>query len=268
MCRMLGFVTRQPRAVADVLGEGLPAFAALSAHHRDGWGFAWYRPEDGQLEVAKAPEQAQASAAFAQTAGRIRTDMLIGHLRWATPGMPLCAENTHPFASGSIAFAHNGGLSPLEAIEELIDPEQRAALAGSTDSERYFFALLSAIERTGDPERALRELMVALHRRVRSSCLNALLLTPQALYAVCDWAPDAPMVRRDANYYHLYYRADADAVLIGSSGWQQDGGWSALESGQGLVVERGTLRTRVIELDRREVAAGEGAWQGQGLPRR
>jgi predicted glutamine amidotransferase len=255
---------RQPHTLADVLGEGLPAFAALSSLHRDGWGFAWYRPDDGRLEVAKAPEQAQDSSAFAQAAARIQTDMLIGHLRWATPGMDLCSENTHPFARGTVAFAHNGSLSPLEAVEDLIAPEERATLEGTTDSERYFLALLTAIERTGDAEQALRELIAALHQRTRSTCLNALLLTPQALYVVCDWAADAPMVRQDAGYYRLYYRAGPDGVLIGSSGWQQGGDWTELEDGHALVVERGTLRTNIVELDRREDPTMEETWQGQG----
>jgi predicted glutamine amidotransferase len=264
MCRLLAYVTRQPRTLTDVFGEGLPAFAALSAHHRDGWGFAWYRPEDGRLEVAKAPEQAQDSPAFAQAATQIRTDMLIGHLRWATPGMDLCSENTHPFARGSVAFAHNGSLAPLEAIEELIAPAERASLEGTTDSERYFLALLTAIERTGDAEQALRDLIAALHRRARSTCLNALLLTPQALYVVCDWAADAPMVRQDADYYRIYYHTSPEGVLVGSSGWQQGGDWTELKDGHALVVERGTLHTHVVELDRREEAATEETWQGQG----
>ena len=264
MCRLLAYVTRQPRGLADVLGKGLPAFAALSAHHRDGWGFAWYRSDDGRLEVAKAPEQAQDSPAFAETAARIRTNMLIGHLRWATPGMDLFAENTHPFARGSLAFAHNGSLSPLDAVEELIAPAERASLEGTTDSERYFLALLTTIERTGDAERAVRELIAALHQRVHSTCLNALVLTPQALYVVCDWAADAPMVRQGANYYRIYYHTSADGVLVGSSGWQQAGDWTELENGHALVVERGTLRTYVVDLSRREEAATEETWQGQG----
>jgi predicted glutamine amidotransferase len=41
MCRMLGYVTRTPTTLADLLGEqDLQDFAELSRKHGDGWGFA------------------------------------------------------------------------------------------------------------------------------------------------------------------------------------------------------------------------------------
>jgi predicted glutamine amidotransferase len=41
MCRMLGYVTRTPTTLADLLGEqDLQDFAELSRTHGDGWGFA------------------------------------------------------------------------------------------------------------------------------------------------------------------------------------------------------------------------------------
>ena len=41
------------------------------------------------------------------------------------------------------AFAHNGALAPKEGIEALIAPHYRERIAGTTDSERHFLALLS-----------------------------------------------------------------------------------------------------------------------------
>ena len=265
MCRLLGYVARQPHSVEDVVGDALPAFVSLSQFHADGWGFAWYAP-DGKVQVAKAPEAAESSAAFAESAARVRADMLIAHLRWATPGMPLCAENTHPFTDGSLAFAHNGSVMPVDAVEALIDPALRPNLSGTTDSERYFAALLTVLERIPDPADALRSLLGALHERTRSTSLNALLLTPDALYVVCDWRSDAPMVRKDPDYYQLSYNASDDAVVIGSSGWQRGPGWQTIPNGQILVVERATLRTRLVPLPPREQTVPEEVGQAQPIP--
>ena len=53
MCRMLGYVTRTPATLPDLLGEqDLQDFAELSRKHGDGWGFA--RALGDVMEVTKA----------------------------------------------------------------------------------------------------------------------------------------------------------------------------------------------------------------------
>ncbi len=44
-----------------------------------------------------------------------------------------------------------------------------------------------------------------------------------------------------AGYFHLAYRATADAVVVASSGWPQ-AGWTVLANQSVLVVERATLQ--------------------------
>src|SRR3954447_23609054 len=83
MCRLLGYVTREPVTVTHFLNTTLQAFVEMSHLHSDGWGMAWY-DETRQLQVAKAPEPAYTSAAFSNQAERIHTDAFLGHLRWAT----------------------------------------------------------------------------------------------------------------------------------------------------------------------------------------
>lgn len=264
MCRLLAYVAREPVAPASALGDALPAFVALSEEHHDGWGLGWY---DGErtLRTTKAPEPAYESTLFAATVSGITADALIAHLRWATPSMALTLENTHPFSSGDVAFAHNGGLGPLPAVEELIAPHLRPLLAGTTDSERYFLALLSALEEL-EPVDALRATLAALHERTRSSSLNAVLLTPKAVYVLADYDPHAPKVEQDPNYYRLSYRVSADAVVAGSSGMQSGAGWQTVPNGHALIVERGSLRTEIVRIvDVRSGADGkdtQSTWQG------
>jgi predicted glutamine amidotransferase len=260
MCRLLAYVAREASSPLTLLGEQLPPFVALSHRHSEGWGLAWY-DDFGSSAVpmlTKAPVAAHGSASFAEAVMSLRADALIAHLRWATTGMSLCSENTHPFTYGPFAFAHNGGLEPLEAVEELIAPHLRATLAGTTDSERYFLALVSALERL-EPTEALRVTLGTLHRSTRSSSLNALLLTPVALYAVADYDPQAPMARREPEYYQLSYKVSERAIVIGSSGWQQGDGWTVIPNGQVLVVERGSLRSQLVQVVERAEVAGNTA---------
>jgi predicted glutamine amidotransferase len=257
MCRLVGYVTRGPATGTDVLNGSFASFVELSHHHLDniahgdGWGLAWYDDKD-KLHVRRKPQAAYRGGRFHHAAGEARSDAVIGHLRWASPGLALCTPNTHPFRYKNIAFAHNGGISPIKALEQFVEPALRGHLHGATDSERYFFAVASAMKRM-PPEEALASVIRAYHERraageLSFSCLNCLMLTRTGLYAVCDFTGDAPMTRVDPDYYGIYYRQTRDAVVIGSSGWESGGGWKRLGNGHILVVERHTLRTRMLDM--------------------
>lgn len=246
MCRLLGYVALEPVAVAQALEHMLEAFVDVSHLHGDGWGLAWY-DEQNRLQQARAPEPAHASAEFSYLAEHLHTDTLIGHVRWATPGYALCMENTHPFTRDQVAFAHNGSLAPRDAIEEWIAPHLRGSIVGTTDSERYFLALLSALEQA-PPIEAFRMLLSTFHRQLHSSSLNCLLLTQDAFCAVCDFDPGAPLAQKDPDYFHLQYRITPGAIVVGSTGLNQDPGWEILRNGQMLLVERDTLRLTIVDL--------------------
>jgi predicted glutamine amidotransferase len=246
MCRLLGFVARKPVAVASLLDNMFEAFVEVSHLHGDGWGLAWY-DINGCLHQAKAPEPAHASAEFHHLAQQTRTNVLIGHVRWATPGFALCVENTHPFTREQFAFAHNGAIAPRDAIEEFIAPHLRGSIAGTTDSERHFLALLSALEKA-PPIEAFRMHLGILHQRLHSSSLNCLLLTPEVLYAVCDFDPNAPLAQKEPDYFHLQYRITPGAVLVGSTGLNRGPGWKTLQNGQMLLVNRGTLKVEIVDV--------------------
>jgi predicted glutamine amidotransferase len=176
-----------------------------------------------------------------------KTDTFISHVRWATPGFSLCLGNTHPFTHNRIAFAHNGAVAPNEKLETFIAPHLRSEIVGQTDSERYFLALLSEIEKA-PPIRAFRTHLRTMHQYLQSSSLNCLLMTPEALYAVCDFDPHAPLAQREPDYFHLQYQIRPDAIIIGSTGLNQAADWEILRSGQMLVVERGTLNVTIIDV--------------------
>jgi predicted glutamine amidotransferase len=246
MCRLLALASRAPTTLMDVLGHELSSFVNLSRHHADGWGMAW-RDGSDELSVAKDIGPAHSSDLLEKLSRTADSDLALLHLRLATPGLGIALENTHPFTAGAAAFAHNGAIKPFEELDSLLAVEERCQLRGTTDSERYFLAFLAALERTGSIERALPGLFERICGRYQYSSLNFALLTSERLYAVCAFNPDDEVLRETPDYYTLRYRVAPDAVVVGSSGWA-DGDWEALANRQVLVVERGTLATRVLDL--------------------
>ncbi|GAC1359362.1 MAG: class II glutamine amidotransferase [Ktedonobacteraceae bacterium] len=247
MCRLLAYVSREPVMVSDLLNTVLTAFIDASHFHCDGWGLAWY-DQSNRLQSTKTTVAAYASPELPMLAEQIQTDAFIGHLRWATKGFNVCLANTHPFTYHELAFAHNGVIKPEEAIEELIAPHLRPLLTGTTDSERHFFALLSVLEGAAEPIEGIRSYLEHLHERTQPMSTNFLLLTPQTLYAVCDFDPCSERSQEDPDYFPLLYRLTPDAVLIGSTGLSQDEEWRHVNNGYMLVVDRGTLDVAIVDL--------------------
>jgi predicted glutamine amidotransferase len=253
MCRLLGWASRQPTTLADLLGEQeLDEFTALSTKHRDGWGFA--RATASGVKVHKRPDAARDSRSFGAWARGHATDLGMAHLRWATMGLAVGVENTHPFTDGHVAFAHNGSVLAAASLDALIDDDVRRLRLGTTDSERYFLALLTRMRSGASPREALRDTVDEVAAASSFTSLNCLLLTPQELIAVCRFDPTGPLEDRDPEYYDLRYRITDDAVQVSSTGWGS--GWHDLANGDMLVVTRGTLQTSVLSRAGLLAAAG------------
>ena len=263
MCRLLGYCARNPAPLAGIIGEaGLRDFTALSAWHRDGWGMAWL---DGRrICTRRSPIRAADDPGYDQLAHRRLARLEIVHLRWATPGLPIGPDNSHPFCRDDVAMAHNGAIHPQDRLPELLPPPWESLVTGSTDSERYFLHILSRLRTHGDLVTAIDETAASIIARFTVNSLNAVLLTPAALYAVsCHDRSMIPAARlRERGYpgsaeeisrhFNLAYRQTTDAVVVASSDWPQDSrhGWTALPNGHVLMVDSDTLRVRTEPLRR------------------
>ncbi|TDT97947.1 putative glutamine amidotransferase [Streptomyces sp. 846.5] len=241
MCRLLGVVSRGHRPLTDTLSGLLDPFTTLSREHADGWGIAAWR--DGELSVAKDTAPAHTSPAYAQALATV-TDAALLHLRLASPGLPVDPRNTHPFTAGTLAFAHNGYFSPVDALDGLIDAEIIAGAVGSTDSERYFLRVLTRL-RSGDPDPVDAIARTAADIRARASfgSLNCLLLTQDTLYAYAQENPASEVSRRRGpEFFQLSYRIRQDGVVVASSGIGAGHDWQLLPYGQVLEIRRADLR--------------------------
>ena len=146
-----------------------------------------------------------------------------------------------------MAFAHNGAVAPNHKLEQFIAPHLQSEIVGMTDSERYFLALLSAVEKAPLIE-AFQTHLCTMHEHLQSSSLNCLLLTPDALYAVCDYDASAPLAQVEPDYFHIQYQVGSDGVVVASTGLNPVSGWETLRSGQMLVVERDTLKITIVDV--------------------
>ncbi|GHD43952.1 class II glutamine amidotransferase [Mycetocola manganoxydans] len=268
MCRLLGYVASHPTAPADVLGEpAFDAFTSLAALHGDGWGLAW-RSADAGTRVVSSPDSAARDPRYAELTRQPLGAAGLVHLRWATGGLPVVPENTHPFTDGTYAFAHNGHIQPIPLLDELLTAESRAKLKGSTDSERYFRFVLQCIDETGSEAMGVTRALRTMTTEFPGASLNALLLTPDTLIAIhinsrADSPPralsalypsDADMPHRHATeYYAMDYRITPTAVHVISSGLDEPG-WTRVPPDSAAMID---LRTRELaRLDLQPVRPG------------
>jgi predicted glutamine amidotransferase len=262
VCRLLGYVADRPTSVVDVLGEdGFDRFTALTAVHGDGWGMAW-RAEDETIQSVSVADSASADSSYDSLARTALGRAGIVHLRWASEGLAVTPENTHPFVehdtvAGTVAFAHNGHIAPIGRLEQLLTDESRARLRGTTDSERYFRFVLDCIDKEQDLEAGVARALGVLVEEFPASSLNALMLTPRTMFGVHINSTAASPQRRlralfeseeeiparhTTEYFAMDYRVQPDAVHVISSGLDEEG-WTPVPPDTAAMVD---LDTREI----------------------
>src|ERR1700754_2654093 len=139
MCRLLGVVSATPISVSQAVGaDVLSDFVALTKIHGDGWGIASVRLPGQHPRIEVSAGSALDDPHFAAATRDHRAAASLVHLRWATNGLAVQRENSHPFVADRIAMAHNGSIKPIAALDNLLEPRIAASLRGATDSERYF----------------------------------------------------------------------------------------------------------------------------------
>jgi predicted glutamine amidotransferase len=267
VCRLLGYVSDRPTSVVDVLGEdGFDRFTALTAVHGDGWGMAW-RADDETIQTVSVADSASADTSY-DALGRTALGRAgIVHLRWASEGLAVTPENTHPFVeadtvAGTIAFAHNGHIAPISRLEKLLTDDSRARLRGTTDSERYFRFVLECIEKEQDVEAGVTCALGVLVEEFPTSSLNALMLTPSTMFGVhINSAAASPQrrlrelfeseeeipARHTTEYFAMDYRVEPDAVHVISSGLDEEG-WTQVPADTAAMVDLETREITVLPM--------------------
>jgi predicted glutamine amidotransferase len=245
MCRLLGFVSNDEHTISEIAGANFETFSALSAKHGDGWGVASI-DNHSHTNLIVEPTRAKESAKFAEVTSSLKSDGALLHLRWATQGLQVNEGNSHPFTFGDISFMHNGDIKPAASLDPFVDPELKSAMRGDTDSERYFYSIISASKKSNLIEGAL-EAVRKIKEKLFYSSINAMLLTPDKYIVISEHNNDRIPEGEGADYYELYYRKDAKGILVSSTGWDQSG-WTLIPNHSMAVIDRKSLAVEVISL--------------------
>ncbi len=246
MCRLMGFVSPMKTTFPNMAGHGFDDFVALSSIHCDGWGVSTIDRDETMAHLERAAEMAHTSAQFDEAVKRSSTDGGLLHLRWATAGLPVSENNAHPFVHGEFTFIHNGSIRPPSALDPFVGSKFAPFITGDTDSERYFYGLLTEIEQHGFIRGVLRGVKL-ISKVCEYSSINAMIMNEDTFIAISEHDPAKKPDFGDDKYYELKYRADAQGVVVASSGWPQDG-WIILLNHHALVVDRKTFAIQVVEI--------------------
>ena len=236
MCRLLGYSAPTPTTFDQVVGSNFKEFIKLADDHCDGWGIA--TTTSNKASLYKEPVAATKSATFAEQLEKHRSKAALLHLRWATEGMAVNENNTHPFTYEDITFIHNGSITPPTALDSVIDKKYLQLAKGNTDSERYFLYLLTQIDKHGFID-GVKTGLSYIKSNCSYSSINMMIINETTFMAACIYNQDKiPDKFKDSpDYYHLKYTKRDGQVVVASSGWNQDG-WEEIPNGSVLVVER------------------------------
>jgi predicted glutamine amidotransferase len=240
MCRLLGFTSTERKSFYDVVGSDFDAFVELSAVHKDGWGIGY------EGEIVKDINPAKESTLLSQTSQSLETNGALLHLRQASKGISVDINNNHPFTHGAITFMHNGTIRPGNTAEQFISDKYRSLIQGTTDSERYFYALISMVDEFGLVE-GVRKTVNSIRAIADYSSLNIMVQTPDTLIAVCEFNPENKTEWSSEDHYELRFKKEGSDVIIASTGWGNSD-WQHLDNHQMLVVDRSTLEYSISSL--------------------
>ena len=211
MCRMIGVVFGDSfpygalddlRHVAEV-GK-VPDQGDEEDGHRDGWGMVSFR-RGSPYYLGRSARPIHIDPSFEQASKDIakldRPNILVCHARRGTQGATNL-QNTHPFVSDGIMFAHNGSVMEY-------DPETVFRPRGDSDSARVFSKFMDEYSEAGDVRGALVKLLEGSVHRHEFTGLIFLISDGESLYGYREYGKG-----RDPGYYDLKLVRCEDRVIL------------------------------------------------------
>ena len=166
----------------SLIQQSLSAQMAVTPTNGDGFGLGWYGggPQPGLFrDVLPAWNDENLKC----VAEQVECRLFFAHVR-ASTGAGISRSNCHPFRFENWLFMHNGQIGGYASIrhelDRLIAPEYYRYRLGSTDSETFFFILLSNGLRN-DPQAAFARTVAQVETVMsKAGITSALRLTAAA----------------------------------------------------------------------------------------
>jgi glutamine amidotransferase len=215
----------------------------------DGWGAAWYLPEDGEPCLYRSTMPIWADVNRTHMGRAARSHCLLAAVRSATDPLSVSHANTQPFASGALTLLHNGFIERfatqvMRSLRSALSDAQYACLRGSTDSE-HLLCLISDEYLVRPELPGPDRLLVAVQRaigRVRelaeakgvTALLTMIVADGENMVGLRSAIGDEPP--------SLYVKRDGSEQLPGcvlaSEPLNDEPGWSRLPSGGAVLLSR------------------------------
>lgn len=156
MCRFVAY-QGHPVLIADLLYRPRHSLVQQSMHsemlsqpfNADGFGVGFYTPGDPTPCVVRSTAPAWSNRSLESLSRRLSSERIFGHVRAASPGLPVQITNCHPFWHGHFLFMHNGAIEHFPRIKRRLQNALSDAgwesIEGSTDSEHAFALFLDAV---------------------------------------------------------------------------------------------------------------------------
>ena len=172
--------------------------------HKDGYGYAFVKDDHFELRRFREPifERNPSKELM-----KLKTDVLFTHARQASPRIEVKLKNNHPFYwynGDEYVFGHNGTIK--SQIKNYDD--RKFFLRGTTDSEKYFYSLLTEM---GKNEWNLNKPVIddVLEYWDYTSA-NFILVSPKKAWV-------GVFYRKDPLYFTMKLYKTEDSIVVSSS---------------------------------------------------
>ena len=266
MCELFAMCSRVPTSVGFSL-QRLARRGGAEGPHRDGWGVAFYAERDALLLREPGAASESGLARYLEDHGP-PSALVISHIRLATFG-ETALRNTQPFmrelGGHTHVFAHNGDLPGWEHGAQPASARFRPV--GESDSEAAFCHLLTRMAKLWDRQREGVPLLAERLEAVAefAATLRAIGIA-NFLYSDSDTLfvhahhriPDGTL--QQPGLYLLQRSCEESVPDLADSGIRlhtvqqaltlvasaplTDEAWCALEDGEVLAIQRGSVASR------------------------
>jgi glutamine amidotransferase len=237
MCRHLAYLGPTTRLAALLVDapHGLvdqaqyPRFQTSGTSNPDGWGVAWYEPDD------RHPRRHRSTTPIwddpeVGTVAPVRTRMALAAARLASPGSPVEVSGNAPFVADRYAWSLNGVVEGWHDgvgadLRSRISPDRAAGIEGVSDGEALFALALDRLGAGASAPDALANVIGLVTARTGGR-LNFLLTDGESIAATA-WGNS------------LFIRPRDDSVVVASEPIDDDDGWTRV-SDRTLVVADAT----------------------------